>query len=592
LTAPKLEGQTSFESVITKWFYVDKTLAIRAVIDLMTSDSELNSLKRRDPILITAPRRFGKTTLIEMYECFFAGTIPLVNFTNLLIGKDKKACEWFGKFTVVNISFGFCTDSISSREECIDACRLILQEAFTKYEYLLDHIPKKSIEAFQDWLDKKKYKDKDENDVLNGLRLLLNCAQYLGKPIMLCIDEFDKICGESIYAAGDNLTSIVKFYCNMVAQAVKHQPLCKVAILTGVTAVTSRGLSSFNNYDWFKFLDNEPFHTFLGVTKEEFKDLTEREEMHEIPQNELKLAFEWYNGYTYKSCQLYNFYSVIKFIEFKTVGFYWRRSGLAEGIAHAVQEDGLRKVIQRLLNGETTEINYQELHPSNFSCMKDTCYKFSEINFIFNFLTQQGYFTIVRKINPELIEIKIPNYEVRIDFQNMLFKFYEKICVFDRLLIEKCCSRFINLNMSNDDKVKEDLTIVKQALLKMLKKKESMNERWFESFLFSVFLQNAEIEVQEKVSGTAGKKKDRRFEKVLDTFIVTQDKCILFEESLKLSGQDALAKIIEKKYYKRAQEKGLPFVLIGLGVGKFVEGNRDITMSFLLNKVKGVGVNV
>lgn len=67
--SPKLEGQTSFESVISKWYYVDKTHAIRTLIDFMTSGStqkvKPSSMMRRDPILITAPRCFGKTTLLE-----------------------------------------------------------------------------------------------------------------------------------------------------------------------------------------------------------------------------------------------------------------------------------------------------------------------------------------------------------------------------------------------------------------------------------------------------------------------------------------------------------------------------------------------
>ncbi len=442
-------------------------------------------------------------------------------------------------------------------------------------------------------MDDKKYSNKSETEVLNGLRLLLHSAEYLeGKPILLCINEFDKICSEALFVMGDNLVSIVKFYCNMIAQAIKYQPKCKVAILTGVTAVTSRSLSSFNNYDWFKFLNNEAFYMFCGLIEEEFHNLIKRKQIPKISSDEIKSALECYNGYNYKDIKLFDLYSGIKFIEFGTVDFYWKRSGLAEGLTAAIRQDRLRKVIEHLLNDGTIEVQSQELHPINFPYVADKCYEVADPDFIFNFLIQQGYLTIVKKIDAEIIEVRIPNYEVKLDFRNMLCKFYKEVCKFNPELIQTCRSHFMNMKMSSDDKVKENLKIVKGVLCKILKKKTNINERWFESFLFTVFVQHTEIFVQEKVERTGGRKKDRRYAKVLDTFVLSKDRCFLFEESMKLSGEDASKKIIRKQYYKQVENAKLPYILIGLGVGKDQEGKFNVTISFLLNKKTGNGVIV
>ncbi len=127
LAAPKTKVPTSFEAVMKKWYYVDKTHAIRKLIDLITfgfmENVNPSCLKVRDPILITAPRRFGKTTMLEMFECFFRGSIPKEEFTCFTIGKDQEALDWYGRFTVINITFGFCTDAVISHEKCIEACR-------------------------------------------------------------------------------------------------------------------------------------------------------------------------------------------------------------------------------------------------------------------------------------------------------------------------------------------------------------------------------------------------------------------------------------------------------------------------------------
>jgi predicted AAA+ superfamily ATPase len=91
-------GESDFRYMIEKGcLYVDKSLFIKDLID--------------DPsrvILITRPRRFGKTLNLSMLNYFFKKSDQNVKylFENLLIWQeDLKYKQYYGQFPVIFITF-------------------------------------------------------------------------------------------------------------------------------------------------------------------------------------------------------------------------------------------------------------------------------------------------------------------------------------------------------------------------------------------------------------------------------------------------------------------------------------------------------
>jgi len=166
-----------------------------------------------------------------------------------------------------------------------------------------------------------------------------------------------------------------------------------------------------------------------------------------------------------------------------------------------------------------------------------------------------------------------------------------QIFKFDPQKMERCCDYFINMDMGDEKSCEQGLRKIKEIMNELLSrtKMSTLNEAWFESFLFQVFFQNFNVYQQKKVSGTS-RKKDRRFWKKLDLCIVGEDRCFVFEETCQEMAEKALQKLLKKKYFKIVEESK-PFVLIGINV-KGVENIPIVSMNYLFNEKSGNGREV
>lgn len=315
-------------------------------------------------------------------------------------------------------------------------------------------------------------------------------------------------------------------------------------------------------------------------------------------------ALHWYNGYNFKNYRILNPYSVANFIELKEVKLYWKRSGIAIGLLQAVRQDAIRMDLKNTVlsndadNDKSLKIFLKEFSADNFTLLKDDRFEVTDANFVFNFLLQQGYFTLFpteetgdTPDNASLV--KIPNEEVKRTFEEVLSDYYTKTYNFDPVKIGECFTLFKNMNFSSKEDCKIKMASFKKILVELLSEKpyDHLNEAWFECFLYSIFFQSAEvINSQIKVEETAINN-DMRTAKVLDLFMKLEEKIFIFEETMVCSGEGALEKLIKKRYYLKAgQSKS--YMLIGIGVHQRKPDLSDISISFIINSVEGNKTNV
>ena len=81
-----------------------------------------------------------------------------------------------------------------------------------------------------------------------------------------------------------------------------------LVVLTGVAAITCKGLSSLSNLHIIRFLENEKFSEFYGITKNEFENLMKSGKIAAKVCNQKNDAYAWYNGYDEKNHQILNTY--------------------------------------------------------------------------------------------------------------------------------------------------------------------------------------------------------------------------------------------------------------------------------------------
>ena len=174
-------GTSDFERIRKSGcYYIDKTGLIGEILN--TSGVQV--------MLITRPRRFGKTLGMNMLANFFdISKDSKALFEGLEVSKDYALCEqWRNQWPVLFVSFRR-VDGLNF-QSAYGMLELTITDLFREHRYLLDS------EQVGD--DEKKMIRRllqgtaTEREVKNSLLLLTEMMQaHYGKPVILLMDEYD-----------------------------------------------------------------------------------------------------------------------------------------------------------------------------------------------------------------------------------------------------------------------------------------------------------------------------------------------------------------------------------------------------------------
>jgi hypothetical protein len=178
-------GRDNFRKIIDNGLdFVDKSLFIKEIID--DSADEV--------VVITRPRRFGKTLNLSMLQHFFAvevdGRATKGLFDNLKIAQVAQGeyLKYQGQYPVIFISFKDIKKSTFS--EAVKCFRLLVQELYRAHRGLLKS---DKLEPDEKELFKKLLEDNAEQSELErSLKILSEFLQkHHGVMPYLLIDEYD-----------------------------------------------------------------------------------------------------------------------------------------------------------------------------------------------------------------------------------------------------------------------------------------------------------------------------------------------------------------------------------------------------------------
>ena len=224
-------GESDFKGLrIRKNYYIDKTMYIKDIID--------NSSK---VILITRPRRFGKTLNMSMlryyFDCISKDNRELFHGLKIMEQEEKYTSK-LGAYPVIYLTLKDA--GLMTYEMMIMQLKTIMMELFYEHKELLEGEMSEGERAI---FNKILSANATDVDLLNSLKMLSKIMnQYYNKPVILLLDEYD-VPLQNAYVEGF-YDEAVKFFKTFYGVTFKDNPYLEKTVITGVSRVAKESIFS------------------------------------------------------------------------------------------------------------------------------------------------------------------------------------------------------------------------------------------------------------------------------------------------------------------------------------------------------------
>lgn len=386
-------GSTNYKDVSEDYYYIDKTLMIKDLLD-----------ERVNIALFTRPRRFGKTLNMDMLRTFFEKTSEdtSVFFKNKKIWQQgAKYTRHQGQYPVIFLSFKDAKQD--NWQDMYEEIKETIKDEYYRHIELQDSSAIKDKDYFTRVLRGEVTRAELARSIL---RLSDMLRQHYHKEVILIIDEYDTpIQSGHIKNFYDD---VINFMRNLLSAALKDNRNLACGFLTGILRVAKESIfSGLNNVRIYSVLDRK-FSRYFGFTDGEVAEMASyygvTEKLAEIK--------EWYDGYRFGDVEIYNPWSVLNYFDNDCIATpYWVNTSSNSVINEIL--DNINEETYRKLQGIVCQEDVRSIVEANII--------YPEIGDkpenIFGFLLMAGYLKAVDKsITPfgsTECRLCIPNKELR-----------------------------------------------------------------------------------------------------------------------------------------------------------------------------------
>lgn len=405
-------GVDNFEKIIRDdYCYIDKTMFIKELLDLK---GEVN--------LFLRPRRFGKTLNLSMLRYFFEdmGDVKK-NEENKTLFQGLKIMEQgeeytkhMGNYPVINLTLKSAKQP--GFESAYSKLRKAIADEFQRHQYILssEKINEGDKKLFQKIADR----EAEYDDYSGALEFLSKCLyEATDKKTVILIDEYD-VPLENAYFRGF-YEKMADFIRSLFESALKTNNYLQFAVITGCLRISKESIfTGLNHLNIISVLDRK-YSEHFGFTEQEVIMVMSYYEV----ESRFPTMKEWYDGYLFGDTEVYNPWSVIKYLYdlYSDAGAfphpYWINTSsndiIKDLIAKADQE--MKGQIETLLGGGVLdiqiheEVTYEDMHGNGEN--------------LWNFLYFTGYLTKESEYFKEssiFLRVRIPDIEVKTIYQNTI----------------------------------------------------------------------------------------------------------------------------------------------------------------------------
>ncbi len=460
-------GDTFAEVREKNRYYVDKTPYLKQVFSEDEAVDDKSLIDGTTVLLLTRPRRFGKTMLMNMFESFLninyekPGDTSIQDkfFKGTKILEDQKFCKkYMGQFPVISITLKdvLGDDFESAYLKLAEVVSAKANEfSFLKESPYLNEMEKAKFNLLCDEIYLKKADKQAISYVTSAIKSLsLMLYKHFNKQVYILIDEYDVPLAKAQEHGYHKdmvtlMTSFLGFLKDPQKDPEKKTSIISKVVITGCLKVAKNSIfTGVNNLKVNTVTSKIDKYTgMIGFTKDETQKILKDYELEDFSQT----VKNYYDGYKFYDKEMFCPWDVLNFIDDNfnlkqtgntddiKPGNYWDKSSsdsaLGEYLSYLTDNDNQK--MQNLVNGKS--ISFQLNDSMNY----DTLSEHKSDDF-WSLLLHTGYLTVdweqtkkeeLAKENNKDIFVKIPNLEILECFENNILDRFGKILSKDNLAL-------------------------------------------------------------------------------------------------------------------------------------------------------------
>ena len=515
-------------------YYIDKSMYIKDILD-----------NQSGVILVTRPRRFGKTLNMSMLRYYFDINQKDAKklFEDLkIMEQEEKYTSKLGAYPVIYLTLKDVNDD--NYEKMILNLKTAMINMYKEHRYLLesDKIYEEEKERIKDIL----YAREDEIVLKNAVKDLSEYLnRYYERPVMLLIDEYD-VPLQSAYVEG-YYEEAIKFLKGFYNTTFKDNMYLEKAILTGVSRIAKESLfSGMNNFRVFTIMDNE-FADDFGITSKEMKKVIKDFNVEDEEQ-EIK---KWYDGYKIGNIEgIYNPWSILNYLADKRLMPYWVNTSSNDLIKMTLEKStNLKEKMEKLLKDEEVEVEI-DLETIIVGIEE------KEEN-IWGLMLQTGYLKVVETVDlvTGIYKVKLPNNEIKELFRGIIRDWFNNKVIGNNL--KSILEDLITLNLSEFEK---KFRVLVKEMFSYFDVGENTAENFYHAFVLGMLvgLKDSYYVNSNREAGFGRydimlEPKDKKGNSFIMEFKVTED---MGEKTIEDTIANAKKQIEEKRYEENLRERG------------------------------------
>ena len=484
-------GTDDYSKIIdNKGYFVDKTSLIKDVF----------AQNKSEVLLISRPRRFGKTLTMSMFYHFLAINHDNPNdltrqqelFKDTQIYQDREFCQqYMGHYPVIFLSLK-SVESINFETAYQKLAEIIYGLVDSQFRFLLQSNElsdgnKRDLQYLLD-LDNLEKVSSSVKLQFSLQKLTQFLYQHYGKKAIVLIDEYDvPLAKASVHGYYAQMVDVIR---GMLGNTLKTNSYLKKGVLTGCLRVAKESIfTGLNNINVNTvFSRDEALSTGIGFTTDETNMMLDYYGLSSFNN----IVKEWYGGYNFANHEMFCAWDVVNFCaeairlencQDMTPQNYWVNTSsndlINKFLGFLTEKDA--QDMQTLVDGGTVSKKIRET--LNHEDLKE-----HRSDDFWSMLLYTGFLTVVKPSDFDVasseLNFRIPNKSIRNCFKEKIQDYFTKAPT----QVHKAAKILQSIFNADAEQLRVD---IEDALAKFISVRDfstkAPKEYYYHGFLNSVF---------------------------------------------------------------------------------------------------------